>query len=163
MNLIVAADRNWAIGRDGDQLVRLSGDLQYFKDMTMGHAVILGRRTLSTFPGGLPLEGRLNLILSRQTGFSVPGARVFHDVDSLLTAAPADSFVIGGGSVYRALLPRCDRAYVTKLDGVWEADTWFPRLDWDPEWELVQVSAPREEKGVTFTFTMYERVSGGRL
>lgn len=163
MNLIVAADRNWAIGRDGDQLVRLSGDLRYFKDMTMGHAVILGRRTLSTFPGGLPLEGRLNLILSRNPDFRCPGAEVFRDVDSLLAAAPADSFVIGGGSVYRALLPRCDRAYVTKLDGVWEADTWFPRLDWDPEWELVQVSAPMEEKGVTFTFTMYERVSGGRL
>lgn len=163
MNLIVAVDRNWAIGKDGDQLIRLSKDLRYFKDMTMGHAVILGRRTLATFPGGRPLEGRRNLVLSRDPDFRRSGAEVFADLESLLAAAPEDSFVIGGGSVYKALLPYCDRAYVTKLDGVWEADTWFPRLDWDPEWELVRVSAPIEEKGVTFIFTMYGRVSGARL
>lgn len=160
MNLIVAVDRNWAIGKDGDQFVYLSKDLQNFKNTTMGHPVILGRKTLSTFPGGRPLKGRRNLVLSRNPEFQPEGAEVFADVESLLAAAPEDAFVIGGGSVYEKLLPYCDRAYVTKLDGEWEADTWFPRLDQDPEWELVEVTAPMEEKGVTFTFTVYERVGG---
>ena len=159
MELIVAVDKNWAIGKDGDQLIYIPEDLKRFKSLTMGHPVILGRKTLATFPGGRPLKGRRNLVLSRDPDFRPEGAEVFPDIDSLLSAAPADSFVIGGGSVYKALLPWCDRAYVTRLDGQWEADTWFPRLDQDPDWELVEVSAPMEEKGVSFTFTVYERVN----
>ena len=99
MDLIVAVDQNWAIGKDGEQLLYLSQDLKRFKALTLGHAVILGRRTLSTFPGGRPLKGRRNLILSRNASFAPEGAEVFPDVDSLLKAAPADAFVIGGGSV----------------------------------------------------------------
>lgn len=163
MDLIVAVDRNWAIGKDGDQFVYLSGDLKNFKNTTMGHPVILGRRTLSTFPGGRPLKGRRNLVLSRDPDFHPEGAEVFPDLESLLTAAPEDSFVIGGGSVYRSLLPYCDRAYVTRLDGAWEADTWFPDLDRDPEWRQTQTSAPMEENGVAYVFTVYERVDGGDL
>lgn len=158
MNLIVAVDRNWAIGKDGDQFVYLSKDLQNFKNTTMGHAVILGRKTLATFPGGRPLKGRRNLVLSRDPAFQPEGAEVFADVDSLLAAAPEDAFVIGGGSVYEALLPHCDRAYVTKLDGAWEADTWFLDLDQDPRWKQVEESEPMTEKDVSFTFAVYERV-----
>lgn len=157
MNLIAAADRNWAIGKNGDQLVRLSADLRYFRNMTMGRAVILGRRTLSTFPGGLPLEGRQNLILSRNLDFAPAGAEVFHDLESLLRAAPEDAFVIGGGSVYRALLPYCRRAYVTRLEGAWEADTWMPALEHEPEWKLSSRTEPISEKGISFTFEVYER------
>lgn len=160
MNLIVAVDRNWAIGKDGDQFVYLSKDLQNFKNTTMGHAVILGRKTLSTFPGGRPLKGRRNLVLSRNPEFRPEGAEVFADVESLLSAAPEDAFVIGGGSVYEKLLPYCDRAYVTKLNGEWEADTWFPCLDQNPEWKLVDESETMTEKEVSFTFAVYERVSG---
>ncbi len=160
MNLIVAVDKNWAIGKNGDQFVYLSKDLQNFKNTTMGHAVILGRKTLATFPGGRPLKGRRNLVLSRDPEFRPEGAEVFADIESLLSAAPEDAFVIGGGSVYKALLPYCDRAYVTKLDGEWEADTWFPDLDSDPEWKLSEVSEPMEEKETSFVFAVYERISG---
>ncbi len=158
MNVIVAVDRNWAIGKDGDQFVYLSRDLQNFKNTTMGHAVILGRKTLATFPGGRPLKGRRNLVLSRDPDFRPEGAEVFADIESLLAAAPEDAFVIGGGSVYKALLPHCDCAYVTKLDGEWEADTWFPDLDRDPAWELAEKSEPMTEKEVSFTFAVYRRV-----
>ncbi len=157
MNAIVAVDRNWAIGKDGDQFVYLSRDLQNFKTLTLGHPVILGRKTLSTFPGGRPLKGRRNLVLSRDPAFSPEGAEVFASLDALLAAAPEDAFVIGGGSVYRALLPHCARAYVTLLDRTWPADTWFPRLDGDPAWELVRLSPPMEEKGVSFAFAVYQR------
>ncbi len=160
MNLIVAVDKNWAIGKNGDQFVYLSKDLQNFKNTTMGHAVILGRKTLATFPGGRPLKGRRNLVLSRDPEFRPEGAEVFADIESLLSAAPEDAFVIGGGSVYKALLPYCDRAYVTKLDGEWEADTWFPDLDSDPEWKLSEVSEPMEEKETSFVFAVYERIGG---
>ena len=157
MNAIVAVDRNWAIGKDGEQFVYLSQDLQNFKRQTMGHPVILGRKTLATFPGGKPLKGRRNLVLSRDPEFRPEGAEVYRDIGSLLAAAPADSFVIGGGSVYAALLPYCSTVYVTKLQGEWPADTWFPRLDREPGWELVGTSMPMEEKGVVFTFDVYQR------
>ena len=106
MYAIVAADRNWGIGRDGDQLCYIPADLKRFQALTTGHAVVLGRRTLSTFPGGRPLKGRRNLILSRDPAFRPEGAEVFRDLESLLAAAPADAFVIGGGQVYRQLLDR---------------------------------------------------------
>ena len=98
MNVIVAVDRNWAIGKDGDQLIYISEDLKHFKALTAGHTVILGRKTLATFPGGRPLKGRRNLILSRDPGFAPKEAEVFRDLDSLLAAAPEDAFVVGGAS-----------------------------------------------------------------
>lgn len=159
MNLIVAVDQNWAIGKDGDQLVYLSEDLKRFKALTLGHPVILGRKTLATFPGGRPLKGRDNLILSTNPDFKVENARVFPNVEALLQAAPADSFVIGGESVYRALLPHCDTAYVTKIDHAFPADRYFPDLDADPAWALDE-SQPREvleQDGLTFRYLTYRR------
>ena len=111
MNVIVAVDQNWAIGRDGDQLAYLSEDLKRFKNLTLGHPVILGRKTLSTFPGGRPLKGRRNLILSRNPDFAPEGSEVFGSLEAVLRAAPEDTFVIGGASVYHALLDRCDRLH----------------------------------------------------
>ena len=116
MNVIVAVDRNWAIGKGGDQLVYIPADLKHFKALTTGHPVILGRKTMATFPGGRPLKGRPNLILSRNPDFAPEGAEVYPDLEALLDRAPEDSFVIGGASVYSALLDRCDTAYVTKID-----------------------------------------------
>ena len=159
MNIIVAADRNWAIGRDGDQLVYLSEDLKRFKALTTGHAVILGRKTLATFPGGRPLKGRRNLILSRSPDFAPEGAEVFPDVPALLRAAPADSFVIGGASVYAALLDRCDTAYVTKIQESFPAaDCWFPNLDERPEWQAVEEGPVLEDKEIKFRYVTYKRV-----
>ena len=158
MNVIVAVDRNWAIGKDGDQLVYLSEDLKRFKALTMGHPVILGRKTLATFPGGRPLKGRRNLILSRNPAFAPEGGEVYRDLEELLSRAPEDAFVIGGASVYRALLPRCDTAYVTRIRKEYPADCWFPNLDEDPAWELAEESEPLEQDGVAYTYAVYRRV-----
>lgn len=158
MNAIVAVDQNWAIGKGGDQLCYLSADLKRFKELTLGHSVILGRKTLATFPGGRPLKGRRNLILSRDPSFTAEGAEVYHNVGSLLSQARSDSFVIGGESVYRALLDHCDTVYVTKIAHSFPADVWFPDLDKDPAWQVVHEEAPLEEKGLAFRYVTYERV-----
>ena len=158
MNVIVAVDQSWAIGRDGDQLAYISEDLKRFKALTTGHPVILGRKTLATFPGGKPLRGRRNLILSRNPDFSPEGAEVFPDLPSLLAAAPEDSFVIGGASVYAALLERCDTAYVTKLEKTFpRADCWFPDLDARPDWHVAEEGPPLEDGGVRFRYVTYKR------
>lgn len=159
MNLIAAVDENWAIGKDGDQLCYIPADLKRFQALTTGHAVILGRKTLATFPGGRPLKNRRNLVLSRDPAFAPEGAEVFQDLDSLLAVAPADAFVIGGESVYRALLARCDRAYITKIHRVWPADAHFPDLDADPAWAVTQEGEELEHDGLTFRYVTYERVT----
>ena len=158
MNLIVAVDQSWAIGKDGDQLIYIPEDLKRFKSLTTGHPVILGRRTLATFPGGRPLRGRRNLILSGSPGFAPEGAEVFSSLEALLAAAPADSFVIGGASVYAALLDRCDTAYVTKIGRSFlGADCFFPNLDALPEWRIAEESPELEENGVRFRYVTYRR------
>ena len=157
MNVIVAVDRNWGIGRDGDQLVYLSEDLKRFRALTTGHPVILGRKTLSTFPGGRPLKGRRNLILSRSADFAPECAEVFSHVDALRAAAPEDAFVIGGSSVYRQLLPWCRTAYVTKIEAEFPADCFFPDLDRDPQSECVQKSGFLEQDGIQFHYVTYRR------
>lgn len=157
MDLIVAVDQNWAIGKGGDQLVYIPEDLKRFKAITLGHPVILGRKTLATFPGGRPLKGRRNLILSATEGYAVEGAEVFPNLDALLAAAPEDAIVIGGESVYRALLPYCSTAYVTKIDAEFPADRYFPDLDADPAWQTREISQPLEHDGLTFRYVTYTR------
>ena len=157
MNLIVAADRNWAIGKDGDQLCYLPADLKRFQALTTGHTVIFGRKTLATFPGARPLKGRRNLVLSRQAGLEIEGAEVFQDLDALRRAAPADAFVIGGESVYRALLDACDTAYVTRIDAAWPADSFFPDLDRRADWYVAGAEAPLEHEGLVFRYVTYRR------
>lgn len=164
MNIIVAVDQNWAIGRDGNQLLYISEDLKRFKALTTGHSVILGRKTLATFPGGRPLKGRRNLILSRSPNFAPEGAEVFSDLSALLAAADEDSFVIGGASVYAALLDRCDTAYVTKIAGRFPgADCWFPNLDQRRSWRVLEDGPELEEKGIRFHYVTYRRTEKNRL
>ena len=160
MYLIAAVDRNWAIGKDGDQLCYIPEDLKRFQTLTTGHAVILGRKTLATFPGGRPLKRRRNLILSRDPSFDPEGAEVYRSVEQLRKAAPEDAFVIGGASVYRALLDACDTAYITRLDRAWEADAFFPNLDADPAWQAVEEGPEQEYQGLRFRYVTYRRKSG---
>ena len=157
MNLIVAVDENWAIGKDGDQLCYIPPDLKRFQRLTSGHPVLLGRKTLATFPGGRPLKNRRNLILSATPGFAPEGGEVFGTLAAALAAAPADTFVIGGESVYRQALDRCDTAYVTKIHKKFEADRYFPNLDRDPAWERVETDGPHFHEGLSFTYELYRR------
>ena len=157
MNVIVAVDENWAIGKDGDQLCYIPADLKRFQKLTTGHPVLLGRKTLATFPGGRPLKNRRNLILSGQTDFAPEGGEVFHTLEAALAAAPADTFVIGGESVYRQALDRCDTAYVTKIQKAFPADRYFPDLDADPAWTIAKTEGPYEHEGLTYFYVTYRR------
>lgn len=158
MELIVAVDKNWAIGKDGDQLAYISEDLKRFKALTLGRPVILGRKTLATFPGGRPLKGRRNLILSRDPGFRPEGAEVYADMESLLACAPEDSVVIGGASVYRALLNVCETAHVTKIHKEFPADAWFPDLDRREDWTIAEEEGPYLSGGLSYSYVTYRRL-----
>ena len=156
MNAIVAVDENWGIGYQGELLARISADLRRFKELTTGHAVILGRKTLQTFPGGRPLPGRENLIMSTTMDEAPEGAKVFRSLDELLAYAPEDAFVIGGESVYRALLPYCRKVYVTKIHKTFTSDAVFPNLDTLDEWRVTEVGETLKENGLHFNYVTYE-------
>ena len=162
MNLIVAVDKNWAIGCNNKLLVSIPSDMKFFRETTTGNVVVMGRKTLESFPGGLPLKKRTNIVLTGNPNYEVKDAVVVHDIDSLLEELkqyPAeDVYVIGGESVYRALLPYCDKAYVTRIDHAYLADTYFPNLDEDPEWKMTKVSDEQTYFDLEYVFTIYERV-----
>ena len=164
MNIIVAVDKNWAIGNREELLVRIPNDHKHFREETTGKTVVLGRKTLQTFPQGLPLKNRTNIILSRDKNFSVMDAAVVHSVEELLEELKKydtrDVYIIGGESVYRQLLPFCDVAHVTKIDHSYEADSWFPDLDQDPEWEITADSEEQTYFDIAYTFLRYERKKG---
>ena len=157
MKAIVAVDEHWGIGKGGKLLCPLSADLRRFKTLTLGHPVILGRKTLSTFPGGRPLPGRRNLILSRDPAFQAAGAEIFSDREALLAAAPDDSIVIGGESIYKMLLDVCDTVWVTRIFRTFDADARFPDLDSDPAWTASASEPPLEENVVPFQYVTYLR------
>ncbi|MCM1191043.1 MAG: dihydrofolate reductase [Butyrivibrio sp.] len=162
MNIIAAVDNNWAIGNKGELLVRIPNDHKHFREETTGKVVVLGRKTLQTFPQGLPLKNRTNIILSRDKNFTVKDAVVVHSVEELLEKLQdyrtEEIYIIGGESVYRQLLPYCDVAHITKIDREYEADARFPDLDKDPEWEITADSDEQTYFDIAYTFLRYERV-----
>ena len=161
MNLIVNVDKNWAIGYKGKLLVSIPEDMKFFRSETMGKVVVLGRKTLETFPNGLPLKNRTNIILTRNPEFEARGAIICHSVEEVLEKVseypPEDVYIIGGDSIYREFLPYCDVAHVTRMDHAYEADTWFPNLEEDPEWVLTGQSDEKTYFDLEFTFNKYER------
>ena len=161
MKLILAADRNWAIGKDGDLLCHLPGDLKYFKEKTVGKTVIMGRGTLESLPGKKPLPKRENIVISGNPDYAVPGAVVLHSHEELfdyIRDKDSDEVVVmGGGRVYRELLPYCDTCYITRISDSFDADTWFVNLDEMPEFEVVWQSELQEENGIQYRFLEYRR------
>lgn len=162
MNLIVAVDENWAIGNKNELLISIPADHKFFRQETTGKVVILGRKTLETFPQGLPLKNRTNIIMSTNKDYRVKDAVVVHDLDELLSQIAKydteDVYVVGGESVYRLLLPYCDTAHVTKIDHAYEADAYFPDLDAMPEWKITADSEEQTYFDITYHFLKYERV-----
>lgn len=159
MNLIVIVDQNWGIGYEGDQMVYLKPDLKRFQQLTSGHAIILGRKTLATFPGGKPLKNRRNMILSTNPDFKVEGAEVFHSLEELLRVAPEDSFVIGGASIYRQFLPYCDQAYITRVEKTYPADCYFPNLDQDAHWCMEEEEGPLVYENISYCHVSYRKTT----
>lgn len=163
MNLIVNVDKNWAIGLGSKLLVRIPQDMKYFRSMTTGHVVVMGRKTLESFPESKPLPNRVNVVLTRDQGYQAPGAVVVHSMEELKEELKKYSgeeiFVIGGGQIYRELLPLCDKAYVTKVDRAFDADVYFPDLDQDPQWKMTKVSEEQTYFDLEYVFAVYERTA----
>lgn len=161
MNLIVNVDSNWAIGYRGKLLVSIPEDMKFFRSETTGKVVVLGRKTLDTFPGGQPLKNRTNIILTRNPNYQVKGAIICHSVEEVLEELKKynseDVYIIGGDSIYKAFLPYCDVAHVTRTDHVYDADAWFPNLEEDPEWVLTGESEEKTYFDLEFRFCRYER------
>ena len=161
MKAILSADRNWGIGYQNKLLVSIPSDMRFFREMTEGKVIVMGRKTLESFPNGLPLKKRINIVLTHDRSYQVKDAVIVHDKEELLEELKKyredDVFVVGGGSVYELLLPYCDTAYVTRIDMAYQADTFFPDLDQDPEWELTEESDEQTCFDIEFTFTVYRR------
>lgn len=158
MELIVAVYDDWGIGREGTQPVALSADRKFFRQTTKGAMVIVGRRTIDDFPGRKPLPGRVNVALTRGTR-EIPGFTVCRSPEEAVELAKTAerAFVIGGGSVYRQMLPLCDRAYVTKVHCAPGSDTYFPNLDESPEWALETILQSGEEESIAYEMCLYRR------
>ena len=162
MNLIVAVDKNWAIGLKGDLLVSIPQDMKFFRETTKGKVVAMGRKTLESFPNGLPLKNRVNIVLTSDKNYKVKDAIIVHSVEEMVAELQKyneeDIFVIGGETVYRQLLPYCKKAYITKINHAYHADTHFPNLDEDPAWEMTGISEEQTYFDLEYVFTIYERV-----
>ena len=144
MNAIAAVDANWAIGNKNRLLTSIPADMKFFREKTMGHVVVMGRKTLESFPNGLPLKNRVNIVLTANRSYKVKDAIIVHTKEELLEELKKydsnELYVIGGGSIYEMLIPYCDTAYITKIDHAYAADTYFPNLDQMDDWEMTEVS-----------------------
>lgn len=159
MEAIVAVFSDWGIGSEGTQQVVLKADRAHFRELTRDAAVIVGRRTLGDFPGGRPLKGRNNIVVTRQE-IAVEGAEVAHSTEEALALAAKypRTLVIGGASIYRQFLPFMDTVHVTKIDLAPASDSFFENLDISPDFRVRDAGDWQEENGVRFRFVTYERV-----
>ena len=161
MNMIVAVDNNWAIGCKNQLLISIPADHKMFRKETLGKVVVLGRKTLETFPNGLPLSQRTNIILSNNKDYKVKDAAVVHGIEELLEELKQyntnDVYIIGGETVYRQMLPYVDTVHVTKIDREYEADAFFPNLDKMSDFKITAISDEQVYFDTTYTFEKYER------
>lgn len=162
MNLIAAVDKNWAIGKGNQLLVHIPADQKFFRETTTGKVVVMGRKTLESFPNGRPLKNRTNIVLTHNTNYSVPDAIVVHSLEELheeLKKYPSeDIYIIGGQKIYEQLVDACDVAHITKIDFAYSADAYFPNLDEKPEWKITGDSEEQTYFDLEYYFLRYERM-----
>lgn len=165
MNLIVAVDDNYAIGKENRLLFSIPDDMKHFREITSGKTVVMGRRTLMSFPGGKPLKNRRNIVLTRRADAEPDGYEICRSLDELAQlfkgADTSEVFVIGGESVYRLLLDYCEYAYITHMERKFEADTYFPRLG--DGWSLYSESGQKDYEGLKYRFSVYKNSSPKQL
>ncbi len=163
MNIIVAVDKNWAIGYQNKLLNSIPEDMKFFRETTTGKVVVMGRKTLESFPNSRPLKNRTNVVITRQEDYEAPGAVVVHSVDEamdyLKDFKSEDIYVIGGASIYEQMLPYCDVAHVTVMDYAYQADTWFPNLDAMDDFVVAADSEEKTYFDLEYCFKMYVRKS----
>lgn len=161
MNLIAAVDANWGIGYKNKLLVSIPDDMKFFRETTTGKVVVMGRKTLESFPNGKPLKNRTNIVMTKDQRYQAEGAIVVHNMDELhaeLAKYPSeDIYVIGGESIYRQLVDECDVAHITKIDFSYVADAYFPNLDEKEEWVITEDSEEQTYFDLEYYCLKYER------
>lgn len=162
MRLIASADKNWAIGYKNELLVRIPDDMKRFREMTTGNIVIMGRKTLESFPNGKPLKNRINIVITKNKNYKADGAVIVHSVEEAVKEANKYSdkiaFVIGGGSIYKDMLKYCDTAYITYIDYAYSADTFLPNLEkMTDEWEMTEESDENTYFDLEYYYRTYKR------
>ncbi|MBD5466010.1 MAG: dihydrofolate reductase [Lachnospiraceae bacterium] len=162
MRLIVNVGSNWGIGLKNKLLVRIPNDMKFFRSQTMGKVIVMGRNTLESFPQSQPLAGRTNIVLTTDRTYKVNGATILHSMEELFEELKKykedDIYVVGGESIYRQLLPYCNKAHVTKVNHSYEADAYFPNLDESPEWKQTEESEEQTYFDLEYVFATYERI-----
>ena len=162
MKAIAVVGSDWGIGKDNRLLFSIPEDMKFFKETTTGHTIVMGRKTLESFPGGRPLKDRTNIVLTTIKNYDAKGAIVVSSRESLISClydmdAYDDAIIVGGGQVYNDLLEFVDTVYITKVEKQKPADTFFPDLDKSPDWEIVSSSEEKEHEGLKFRFITYKR------
>ncbi|MGN0298351.1 MAG: dihydrofolate reductase [Lachnospiraceae bacterium] len=163
MNIIVAADKNWAIGFRGQLLVQIPADQRFFREETTGKVIVMGRKTFESLPGKQPLPHRVNIIMTTKANYKVKGAIVTHSMEETLELLKSyrdeDIFIIGGSKIYKQFLPYVDTVHATKIDYAYQADTWFPlNLDKSDEWAVTAVSDEQTYFNLEYYFKQYSRI-----
>lgn len=159
MKCIAAVDSNWGIGLKGKLLVSIPSDQKMFRNETIGKVIVLGRKTIETFPNGMALPQRTNIVLSSDNNLKIKDAVVVHNDDQLFYELSKynsdDIYIIGGESVYKQYVKYCDTAIITKIDNAFEADAYFPNLDNDDNWTMVAQSEEQTYFSLEYTFREY--------
>ncbi|NLJ89348.1 MAG: dihydrofolate reductase [Clostridiales bacterium] len=159
MNLIVAVDNNWAIGKDNKLLVNIPNDLRYFKEHTTNKVIVMGRKTLESFPQAKPLPNRTNIVITRNKDYKVKGATIVNSIEEVIEEIKKyktdEVYIIGGQTIYEQFLDYCDVAYVTRINYAYDADAFFSNLDASKDWELVDTSEEHTYYDIEYVFTKY--------
>ena len=162
MNLSVAVSSDWGIGYNNELLFRIREDLQRFRELTINKVIVMGHNTFKSLPGGKPLPNRVNIVLSREIGLEIPGAIVCNSLDALEIHLQdynrQDVFIIGGEKIYQQLLNRCEKAYITKVEGNPPADAYMPNIDKLAAWQLVEESAQKKHGEITYKYCVYTNI-----
>ncbi len=163
MNLIVAVDDNYGIGCANGLIYTIKKDMQHFKELTLNKVVVMGSKTFYSLPGQKALKDRVNIVLTSREDFNEPNTIAVHNLTELCEVIKNfddnNVFVIGGASIYNQLMPYCKRAYVTKINGAKNADSYMNNLDLMDNWKMTSASEPQYENGQTFTFCIYENTN----
>jgi len=161
MNLIVAVDKNWGIGRDNELLTYIPSDLRYFKEHTLDKVIVMGRKTLESLPGSKGLPKRTNIVLTTRQGYEAERAIIVNSEEELFEELnkydPDDVFITGGASLYNKYYPMCDKLYITKMDADLKADTFIANIDADENFRIASESEPITENGITYRWLVYEK------
>ncbi|NLY87356.1 MAG: dihydrofolate reductase [Clostridiales bacterium] len=163
MNMIVAVDRNWGIGRNNDLLASIPGDMKYFKDHTLGKVVVMGRKTLESMPGGKGLPKRSNIVLTSNKNLSADRCTIVNSEDEMFSEISKynseDVYLIGGASMYNRYYSLCDKLYITKIDADLDADSFIINIDEDEGYKIISQSEPMTENGISYSFLVYEKIN----